>query len=129
MDLNTTIMESNEKIVIICTVGPTNPEKATLPFVLATAAQAMDVPVTVILQSDAVEFARKGLAEQVNAKGFLPFKQLLDTFLELEGELLLCSPCLKERNIGPDEIIVGSKVIAAGSVVTEVLSATNVVTY
>lgn len=122
-------MEANEKIVIISTVGTQSPEKATLPFVLATAAQAMDVEVTVIMQSDAVELAKTGVAETVNAKGLMPLKELMDTFNELEGELLLCSPCIKERNIAESELVAGSKLIAAGTVVTEVLSATNVINY
>lgn len=126
---NSIIMEANEKIVIISTVGPKSPEKATLPFVLATAAQAMDVEVTVIMQSDAVELAKTGVAETVNAKGLMPLKELMDTFNELEGELLLCSPCIKERNIAESDLVAGSKLIAAGTVVTEVLSATNVVNY
>jgi uncharacterized protein involved in oxidation of intracellular sulfur len=122
-------METNEKIVIISTVGPENPEKATLPFVLATAAQSMDVEVTVILQADSVMLAKNGEADKVKAKGLLPLKELLDTFIELEGKLLLCSPCVKERNIQSDELIKGSELIAAGTVVTEVLSATSVVNY
>ena len=122
-------MESNEKIVIISTVGPNSPEKATLPFVLATASQAMDVEVTVILQSDSVELSRKGISENVKAKGLLPLKELLDTFMELEGSLLICSPCAKERGIAQSDLIDGAELIAAGTVVTEVLSATNVVSY
>ena len=122
-------MDTNEKIVIISTIGPDSPEKATLPFVLATASQAMDVEVTVILQSDSVELTRKGIAENVKAKGLLPLKELLDTFIELEGSLLICSPCAKERGIAQNDLIDGAKLVAAGSVVTEVLSATNVVSY
>jgi predicted peroxiredoxin len=123
------IMDTNEKIVIISTIGPDSPEKATLPFVLATASQAMDVEVTVILQSDSVELTRKGIAENVKAKGLLPLKELLDTFIELEGSLLICSPCAKERGIDQSDLVDGAKLIAAGTVVTEVLSATNVVSY
>ncbi len=122
-------METNEKIVIISTVGPENPEKATLPFVLATAAQSMDVEVTVILQANSVMLAKNGEADKVKAKGLLPLKELLDTFIELEGKLLLCSPCVKERNIQKDDLIKGSELIAAGTVVTEVLSAKSVVSY
>lgn len=122
-------METNEKIVIISTVGKDNPEKATLPFVLATAAQATDVEVTVILQADSVVLAKKGEADHVKAGSLLPLKELLDTFLEFKGSLFLCSPCLKARNITENEIIEGSQIIAAGTVVTEVLSATSVVTY
>ena len=122
-------MAENEKLVIISTIGDENPEKATLPFVLATAAQSMDVEVVIILQSSAVVIAKEGEAEKINAKGFMPLKQLLDTFIELGGKLMLCSPCLKERNISAIELIDGSSVIAAGTVATEVMSATSVVTY
>ncbi|NMC79602.1 MAG: sulfur reduction protein DsrE, partial [Chloroflexi bacterium] len=34
-----------EKLAIVCTHGPEDPERATIPFVLATAAQASDVDV------------------------------------------------------------------------------------
>ena len=122
-------MAENEKIVIISTMGAENPEKATLPFVLATAAQASDVEVVVILQSNAVVLAKQGEAEKVNAKGFMPVKELLDAYVSAGGNLLLCSPCLKERNITKEELIIGSQIIAAGTVVTEVLSAKSVVTY
>lgn len=121
--------ENNEKIVIISTVGIENPEKATLPFVLATASQSMDIEVVIILQSSAVVIAKVGEAEKINVKGFVPLKSLLDTFLELGGTLMLCSPCVKEREILPEDLIQGSELIAAGSVVTEVMSAKTVVTY
>lgn len=122
-------METNEKIVIISTIGNENPEKATLPFVLATAAQASDVEVVVILQSNAVVLAKKGEAERVIAKGFMPVKELIETYISMGGNLLLCSPCLKERNITKEQLINGSSIIAAGTVVTEVISAKSVVTY
>lgn len=118
-----------EKLVIISTVGPENPEKSSLPFVVATAAQATDVKVSIIMQSNAVTLAKKGEAEKVNAVGFMPLKQLLDTYAEMGGELLLCSPCLKERGITPDQLLPCGKTIAAGTVVDEVMSATNVLSY
>lgn len=121
--------DHNEKLVIISTIGPENPEKATLPFVLATASQSMDIEVVVILQSASVLIAKTGEAEQINAKGFVPLKSLLDTFLELGGTLMLCTPCVKERNILPEELISGAQLIAAGTVATEVMSAKSVVTY
>jgi uncharacterized protein involved in oxidation of intracellular sulfur len=122
-------METNEKIVIISTIGGENPEKATIPFVMATAAQATDVVVSVILQSNSVVLAKKGEAENVAASGFMPLKQLIDTYIEMGGKLLLCSPCLKERNITKDDLIDGCEIIAAGTVISEVLSAKAVLTY
>lgn len=118
-----------EKLVIITTTGLENPEKATLPFVLATAAQTVDTKVVVILQSSAVLLAKKGLAEHANAPGLMPLKKLIDTYIELGGELLLCSPCVKERNISSDDLISGTKTIAAATVVDEVMTATSVLNY
>ena len=123
------IMNENEKIVIISTTGPENQEKATLPFVIATAGLSMDVHVVLILQSAAVLLAKKGTAEHVNAQGLMPLKKLLDSFLELGGELLLCSPCIKERFINADDLVPGSKLVAAGTVIDEILSAKSVLTY
>jgi uncharacterized protein involved in oxidation of intracellular sulfur len=122
-------MAQIEKLVIVCTGGPENQEKATLPFVIATAAQTVDAEVVVILQASAVLLAKKGIAENVNAPGLMPLKKLMDTFIELGGQLLLCSPCIKERFISMDELFPGSKLIAAGTVVEEVLSAKAVLTY
>lgn len=122
-------MENNEKLVIISTTGPEYQEKATLPFVVATAAQSVDTHVVVILQASAVLLAKKGIARNVNAPGLMPLFQLMDTFVELGGELLICNPCIKERHITEEELITGAKPVAAGSVVTEVLSAKATLTY
>jgi uncharacterized protein involved in oxidation of intracellular sulfur len=122
-------MAEMEKLVIISTTGPENQEKATLPFVIATAAQTVDVKVVVILQASAVLLAKKGNSGNVNAPGLMPLEKLMETFIELGGELLLCSPCIKERHIKDEELIAGTKIIAAGAVVEEVLTATSVLTY
>jgi len=122
-------MATTEKLVIISTTGPDNIEKATLPFVVATAAQTLDAQVVIILQASAVLLAKKGMAENVNAQGFMPLKKLMDTFMEFGGKLFICSPCIKERAIQPEDLIEGSQIVAAGTVAEEVLSATSALTY
>lgn len=122
-------MEAPDKLVIISTTGPEFQEKATLPFVVATAAQSVDTHVVVILQASAVLLAKKGMAANVNAPGLMPMEKLMGTFIELGGELLICNPCIKERNIREEDLITGAKPIAAGTVVTEVLSAKASLTY
>jgi predicted peroxiredoxin len=117
------------KLLIISTIGPENAEKASLPFVLATASQALDVEVTMVLQSSAVVLAKQGEAGNVNAEGFQPLKEMLDTFLEAGGKLYLCSPCLNLRGITKAELIEGAEIVAAGTLVDEVMSASQVVTY
>jgi predicted peroxiredoxin len=122
-------MAASEKIVIISTIGNEDPEKATLPFVLATAAQATDIEVVVIFQASAVVLAKKGEAEKVNAKDFMPLKDLMNAYISQGGKLNVCSPCLKARSIAKEDLIEGSVIIAAGTVVSEVISARSVVTY
>jgi predicted peroxiredoxin len=122
-------MDSKDKFVIISTVGNENPEKASLPFVLAAASQTNDIEVVIILQSSAVVLAKKGEAEKVNAKDFMPLKDMMEAYIGEGGKLLLCSPCLKSRGISKEELIEGSEIIAAGTVVSEVLSAKTVITY
>ncbi len=122
-------MSDNEKLVIITTVGSENPEKAILPFVLATAAQASDVEVVIIMQGSAVEIAKNGEAEKIIARELMPLKELLNNYTGMGGKLHLCSPCLKARGISKDDLINDSVIIAAGTVVSEVMSAKSVITY
>jgi len=118
-----------DKIVIIATHGAEDPERATLPFVVANAAQAMDTKAVVILQGYAVTLAMKGEVEHVFAAGLAPLKELVDSFLKLGGELLVCTPCIKQRQIAPETLIEGAKPIAAARVVTECLEAMATLNY
>lgn len=119
-----------EKLVLISTHGAEDPVRATLPFVIANAALAMDVKAVIILQSlSGVQLAMKGAASHVFAASFPPLKELMDSYFELGGELLICVPCLKAQQIEPEMLVPGSKLVAAGRVVTECLEATAVLNY
>lgn len=121
-------MEKKEKIVYILTNGKNNTEKAIIPFVLANGAMAMDVDVSVILQSEAVMIAKKGYADEIVHEGFEPLKQLLDIYLSSGKKLYLCGPCVKARKIEND-LIEGAVIIGAAKVAEEVISANAVLTY
>lgn len=121
--------EKNEKIVIFGTHGPEDPERASLPFVIANAALVMEVKVTVMLQGTAVILAKEGCYEHVFAAGLPPLKELVDSFIEQGGILLICTPCIQERKITPDMLVKMAKPVKAGRAVMEVLEATNVMTY
>jgi predicted peroxiredoxin len=118
-----------DKIVIIATHGAEDPERATLPFVVANAAQAMDTKAVVILQGYAVTLARKGEVEHIFAAGLAPLKELVDSYLKQGGELLVCTPCIKQRQIGAELLIEGAKTIAAARVVAECLEAKATLNY
>lgn len=118
-----------EKLVILVTHGAEDPERATIAFVVANAALAMEAKATVILQGNGVVLATKGCYEHVFAAGFDPLKKLVDTFLGLGGTILACVPCLESRKIAQDQIVAGHQTAKAGRVVQELLEATSVASY
>lgn len=122
-------MAEQEKIVLIVTHAGEDAERATLPFVLATASQVMEVEPVIVLQGTGVMLALKGYAEHVHAGALPPLKSLLDTFLEEGGKILVCGPCIKERKIEESDLIEGAAVTAAGNLVQELISANSTVVY
>jgi predicted peroxiredoxin len=122
-------MADNEKLVFMVTHGSSHPEHATIPFVMAGAALASDVAVVIGFQADAVELAKRGVAETVEAPGFPPLVKLLGDIRELGGQLLVCGPCIKSRGIAPEDLVEGAEVVAAGRFIAEITSATNALTY
>jgi len=121
--------DKREKILIFGTHGPEDPERACLPFVIGNAALVMEVQVTIMLQGSGVLIAKEGCYEHVFAAGLPPLKDLMDSFIEQGGALLICTPCIQERKITPDMLVTTAKPVKAARAVMEILEATNVMTY
>lgn len=120
---------ATKKMVIVVTHGGEDPERATIPFVMANAALATEIDVTVILQTTGVWLAVKDYAAHVRTEAFPPLDQLMKDFRELGGSMLACVPCLKSRNITEDMLIEGTRQVAAATVVTEATSADSTLCY
>lgn len=118
-----------EKLLIISTHAEDNPEKATLPFVVAVAALASDMQPTIALQSMGVHLATKGYAKLVHESSFPPLEDLLRSFIEGGGRLLVCSPCMKKRGIDPADLVEGAVVVNAPTLVKEIGESKAVLTY
>lgn len=121
--------ENVEKIVYITTHAGEDPERASLPFVLANAALVMDVDATVVLQGTGVYLAKKGYLENVFAAGLPPLKKLVDDFLEAGGKLWVCVPCIRERKIDEKELIEGATPTAGAQLTQEILNARSTLVY
>ncbi len=116
--------------MIIGTHGAEDPVRATLPFVVANAALAMDVKAIVILQGlSGVQIAMRGANEHVFALGFPPLKELMDSFFAQGGELLVCTPCITAQRIAPEMLVEGAATIAGARVVQECLEAKATLNY
>ncbi len=121
--------EEKEKIVFIATHAGEDPERATFPFLMANAALAMDIEAVLVVQGTGVYLAKKGYAEHIAVPGLTPLKLLVESFVGNGGKILVCIPCIEERNISPDDLIEGTELCKAGKVILEVVSAKSTVVY
>lgn len=121
--------DKQEKMVIFATHGGEDPDRATMPFIMGNAALAMEAEVTVVLNGVAVTLAKKGCYEHVFAAGQDPLKKLVDTFMELGGQIWVCTPCIRERQITEDMLVQTARPVTAGKVVDACLAADAILNF
>ena len=120
---------TSKKMVLVGTHAGEDPDRATIPFVMANAALASETDAVVILQSIGVMLAVKDQAKFIHAEGFLPLQDLMNSYMGMGGKILVCAPCLKARNITEADLIPGAKIIAAATVIVESTSADSTLVY
>lgn len=99
-----------------------NGDKATVGFVVATAALGSGKDTMVFLSTDGVWAAVKEEANKVVEGGpFKPLTELLTNFLAAGGRVVACAPCCKKRDIDEASLFDGIE-IAGGAVLVEWLS-------
>lgn len=97
-------------------------DKATLGFVVASAAQGSEKETMVFLSTDGVWCAVNGEAEKVNEGApFAPLKELVTKFVNAGGKIYVCTPCMKKRGIAESNLIPGASP-AGGAALVEWLS-------
>lgn len=111
------------------TSGPENPEMATIPFVMATAAQAGDVEVVMGFQDNGSMLAVKCMSDHVAANGFPKLSDLIATYLGEGGKMYVCGPCVGSRQIEQDELIDGATIVGAATFVSESFASTQSLIY
>jgi len=122
-------MDRPDKLVIIVTHGPDEPELATLPFVMAAGALVSEIEVVMAFQAEGVRLITKGGADGVHADSFPPLTELIDTIPAIGGLLMPCSPCLESRGIKEADMLDGVEVIGAARLVSEITSASATLNY
>lgn len=118
-----------KKLFIMVTNGPENPELSTIPFVMATAAQASDVEVVVGLQGNGAMLAMKCMNERIVAQGFPALGQLMEAYREAGGELHVCGPCSGARKIEKTDLMENAPIVGGATFVSESLEADQALIY
>ena len=120
---------TKKKLFIMVTNGPENPELATIPFVMATAAQASDVEVVMGFQGNGSMLMIKCMSDHVFAQGFPKLSELIETYIDEGGKMYVCGPCVGARQVNEDELIKGATIVGAAAFVAESLNATQSLIY
>ena len=87
------------KFCISLTRSLDDPDRATVAFVIANAAVASGQETMVFLSVEGVRLAVAGTADAIHEEGFQPLKDLMASFVEAGGTILVCSPCFKKREL------------------------------
>lgn len=101
----------------------TDPDKATLGFVVANAAQGSEKETMVFLSSDGVYCAAKNEMVKIDEGApFAPLKDLIEKFIKAGGKIYVCTPCMKKRGLTEADLVDGATP-AGGAALVEWLSA------
>ena len=110
------------------THGRNDPERATLPFIVANVAASADQEAIVLLTIDGVWLATKGYADDIHHEGMPPLREVVASLLANGGEIWACGACTKPRGITDDHLIEGARIISAVDFVAELASGTPLYT-
>jgi uncharacterized protein len=105
------------KFCISLTRSLDDPDRATVAFVVAGAAVASGQDTMVFLSVEGVRLAVEGVADAIHEEGFLPLKQLMSSFVDAGGTILVCSPCFKKRGLDPAQLIPSGSIVGGARLV------------
>jgi predicted peroxiredoxin len=107
----------NPSIVVNCTHGRDDTERATLSFVVGNVSATADQATAVLLTCDGVWLATHGYAESVHHEGMPPLTEVQSSFLAAGGEIWACGACTGPRGITEADLIAGARIVTAALVV------------
>jgi len=116
-------------ILVNCTHGRDDAERATLSFVLGNISATADQPTVVLLTCDGVWLSTKGYADGVEQPGMPALRDVLGSFVAAGGEVWACGSCTGPRGITEDQLIPGSRIVSGAAVVEAVAGGARTLTF
>jgi predicted peroxiredoxin len=110
------------------THGREDPERATLPFIVANVAASADQEAIVLLTIEGVWLATKGYADDIHHEGMPPLREVIASLLDGGGQIWACGACTKPRGITDEHLIDGARIISAADFVAELAGGTPLYT-
>ncbi|MEX2236782.1 MAG: DsrE family protein [Dehalococcoidia bacterium] len=117
------------KVMVNCTQGKDDPERATLSFIVGNVAATADQEAVVLLTIDGVWLATKGYTDGVQKEGFQPLSEVIQSFLSNGGQIWACGACTNPRGITAADLIEGAKIVTAANVVEYMVSGASTLSF
>jgi predicted peroxiredoxin len=105
------------QLLVHCTRGREDAERATLAFVVGNVAASADQDVIVLLTIEGVWLATRGYAADIHKEGFQPLRDVMQSFVANGGQIWVCGSCATPRGITAEHLVEGAKIITAANVV------------
>ena len=100
-------------------VNGTEPKNLFPAFVLANAAIASGDDVIIYFTPDGAPALKKGVLENMKAKGMPDMSILVEGFLDMDGRIFLCELALKANDLKEEDFMEGVEIVGASTFVTE----------
>jgi uncharacterized protein len=117
------------KFCVSLTRSLEDPDRATVAFVVANAAVASGQETMVFLSTEGVRIAVDGAADSIHEEGFQPLKDLMGSFVEAGGTILVCSPCFKKRGLDSSNLVAGATIVGGARLVEFLAQGSPCVSY
>jgi predicted peroxiredoxin len=105
------------KLMINCTHGQDDPERATLAFVVGNVAASAAQEAVVLLTIEGAWNATRDYADNVCKEGFQPLREVMQSFVTNGGQIWVCGACAKPRGITDKDLVEGARIVTAASAV------------
>ena len=102
-----------EKILVNTTYGADDIERATVPWVVASASAASDNETVIFLTAQSVHLVKKGGADGVQGEGYPAIADLINATVENGGKIWVCPACAGANGITADDLIEGASLVGA----------------
>ncbi len=112
------------KFIAHATHGRDDPERATLPFIVANVAASADQEAIVLLTIEGVWLATRGYADDIHFEGMQSLSEAVASLIANGGQVWACGACTKPRGITDEDLIDGARIVSAADVVAELASGT-----
>jgi len=106
--------ETPKELVVVMTKG-TDHELSSVAFTIANGGLTAGFKVYAFLTSASVDLVRKRAVDLTQVPPLDPLKALIDDFLRRGGTVWACTPCVKARGYGQEDLIDGVKIQGASA--------------